>query len=225
MISSAPSRSGREERAQNVRENVLDAAIAVFAEKGFEGATLGEISRRSSVKQPLIVYHFNSKQELWEAAAGALVVQFDQRQRVYFAEQPSGGDTQLLRALLISFIRALRDLPAYGKLLLREGSTVSSRVLWLDHNFVPKIYRDAHFANPSLQQAFKTVSLLGYAVAGAVLFIVTAGPQLAVSAAEADNQAVAAEELYPLSESMVESLADMLCDLVYNQLGIVPASA
>lgn len=215
----------RQAKAQQVRQDVLDAAITVFADKGFDGGRIGEIAALSGVKQSLVLYHFGDKNELWEAAAALLMARFDRVQLGYYRDEPAGDDQQRLRGMLKSFIRALRDLPAYGKLLLKEGSHPSQRMLWLDHHYVPKVYRDTAFDDPALSETFATVNLLRYAVAGAVLFIIVAGPQIAVSAAEEGGIGDSPGELYPLSETLTEQLADMLCHFVLQQLGLEAPSA
>jgi AcrR family transcriptional regulator len=207
----------RDARARQVKDAILEAAIEVFAEKGFDGAAISEIAAVSGAKQTLIVYHFGSKDALWESAAARLMAQFDEVQTAHFQHLPNPrDDRERLLVVLTSFIQALRQLPAYGKLLLREGSRSSQRMLWLDHHYIPKVYRAMAFEDPALMRVFGTVNLLRYAVAGAVLFIVVAGPQIAVSAAEQGGDAPT--ELYPLSDALLERLAAMLCDFVFQQL-------
>src|SRR5687768_9810060 len=46
------------------REVVEQAATEVFAERGYRGASMGEIARRSGVTPPVVYDHFASKQEL-----------------------------------------------------------------------------------------------------------------------------------------------------------------
>ncbi len=46
------------------REVIERAATEVFAERGYEGASMDEIARRSGVSVPVIYDHFASKQEL-----------------------------------------------------------------------------------------------------------------------------------------------------------------
>ncbi|MBA6413069.1 TetR/AcrR family transcriptional regulator [Parahaliea sp. F7430] len=213
----------REQRSLQVREAVLQAAIEVFAEKGFEGATLGEIASIAGVKQPLLVYHFTNKESLWEVAASSLMEKFNARQSELYQGEIQLDDRQRLLTLLKSFIYTLRELPAYGKLLLKEGSRISQRTQWLDQHFVPAIYRNAKFNDPRLQRIFGTVNLLRYVVAGGILYIVVAGPQLAVSAAEEGGIGDSPEELNPLSDDMVEQLANILCGMVFSQLEELPA--
>jgi AcrR family transcriptional regulator len=45
---------------------ILDAALGVFAEKGYEGGTMRDIATRVGVTEPALYRHFGSKQELFE---------------------------------------------------------------------------------------------------------------------------------------------------------------
>ena len=47
------------------RELIEQAAIAVFAERGYRGASMGEIARRSGVSVPVVYDHFASKLDLY----------------------------------------------------------------------------------------------------------------------------------------------------------------
>lgn len=44
---------------------LLDSALAVFSEKGFEGASVREIVERTGVTRPVLYYHFESKRDLF----------------------------------------------------------------------------------------------------------------------------------------------------------------
>lgn len=50
---------------QDTSERLIAAATAVFAEKGFGGATVKEIADRAGVNISLISYHFNGKEGLF----------------------------------------------------------------------------------------------------------------------------------------------------------------
>jgi AcrR family transcriptional regulator len=47
------------------RKVVLDAAAALFAERGYRGASIEEIARASGVTPPVVYEHFKSKRELY----------------------------------------------------------------------------------------------------------------------------------------------------------------
>lgn len=47
------------------REVIETTAAALFAERGYRGASIGEIARRSGVTPPVLYEHFESKRELY----------------------------------------------------------------------------------------------------------------------------------------------------------------
>ena len=50
------------------RQLILEAALDIFAEQGFEGATTKEIAARAGVTHGLIYFYFPSKEDLFQAA-------------------------------------------------------------------------------------------------------------------------------------------------------------
>ena len=51
----------------NTREKILETAIELFAEKGFNGTTTKEIAEAAEVNESLIFRHFSTKRELYGA--------------------------------------------------------------------------------------------------------------------------------------------------------------
>src|SRR5436309_7176721 len=49
------------------REEILDAAFAVFAERGLHGASTEEVARRAGISQPYVFRLFGTKKELYRA--------------------------------------------------------------------------------------------------------------------------------------------------------------
>ncbi|WP_459618519.1 TetR family transcriptional regulator [Bordetella sp. 2513F-2] len=66
---SAHGRPGRPEGVanKNLREKILDAAEATFADLGYAGTTLREVASKVKVTQALISYYFGSKYGMFEA--------------------------------------------------------------------------------------------------------------------------------------------------------------
>src|SRR6266516_366908 len=54
--------------AEERREEVLDAALAVFAEHGLSGASTDEIARKAGISQPYLFRLFHTKKELFIAS-------------------------------------------------------------------------------------------------------------------------------------------------------------
>ncbi len=51
------------------RDDVLDAALVEFADRGYEGASTEDIARRAGISQPYLFRLFGTKKELFKAAA------------------------------------------------------------------------------------------------------------------------------------------------------------
>lgn len=47
------------------KDTILAAALTVFIEKGFAGASISQIAKSAQVNQSLIYHHFKSKEDLW----------------------------------------------------------------------------------------------------------------------------------------------------------------
>ncbi len=69
MTASAGGRTGRRPGAGDTREDILVAAREVFAERGYDGATVRRRGRALAGVDPALLYHyFGSKQQLFVAA-------------------------------------------------------------------------------------------------------------------------------------------------------------
>src|SRR5689334_21565085 len=88
--------------AEATRQRILGAALELFSERGFDGASTRDIATAAGVTQPLLHYHFSSKDDLWRAAVDNV-----------FAS---------LNAALASRTEGLRGVeePTASRLLLRE---------------------------------------------------------------------------------------------------------
>jgi TetR/AcrR family transcriptional regulator, cholesterol catabolism regulator len=56
--------SARQEQAQRRREQLIEAALAVFAHKGVDGASVKDIARAAAVTPGLLYHYFDSKEDL-----------------------------------------------------------------------------------------------------------------------------------------------------------------
>src|SRR5690242_8743292 len=63
--------------ADATRERILAAALDLFSELSFAGATMRDIAAQAGVTQPLVNYHFSSKDELWRAAVEGIFAELN----------------------------------------------------------------------------------------------------------------------------------------------------
>jgi AcrR family transcriptional regulator len=72
---SAPTRAPRWQRRKEARPaEILEAALAVFAEKGFAAARLDQVAKAAGVSKGTLYLYFDSKEALFEAVVRSAIV-------------------------------------------------------------------------------------------------------------------------------------------------------
>jgi len=107
-------------RGARSRERVLDAAMAAFGERGYEGASMSAIAREAGVTKSVIYDHFASKAELHKA-----LVEHQARElhaSVSEAVEAKAGEKaeKRLRAGVDAYFRFVEEHPAAWALLVRD---------------------------------------------------------------------------------------------------------
>lgn len=92
----------RTAEARETRRDLIEAALELFAEKGFYGVSLRDIARAVGVQQATIYHHFASKEALFEA----VIV------------DPAGEGGHCGPPALPEFSGSAQDLPAYLERIL-----------------------------------------------------------------------------------------------------------
>lgn len=93
------------------RTRILEAAISLFAARGFDGTTLPAIAVEGGVPVPLMIYHFNSKDQLWRAAVDEVYARVDAYLETQQAEILSASGAQFYRRCARAHVTALARYP------------------------------------------------------------------------------------------------------------------
>lgn len=109
-------------RAEARPQELLEAALAVFVERGYAATRLEEVARRAGVAKATLYLYYENKLELFKAVVRhALVASFDAVAR----EQADEARTcrEALAYLLTAFVRRVADSPLSGipKLVMAEA--------------------------------------------------------------------------------------------------------
>lgn len=209
----------RSQQAERVKAEIIEAAIPLFA-RGFDSVAVQDIAAAAGHKHSLVMYHFGTKDQLWERAAERLMQRFDQLHREYFNKGPKlFGDQQKLKRLLLAFVLALRDLPEYGQVLLSEGTHSSGRLLWLHQHYFPSAFAEIKFDDTKLQNSLKKVTLQRNALVGALLYTVIAAPQIALSAKQDGLESP--DDIYPISDVLAARFVEMMTSFILSNLEAV----
>jgi TetR/AcrR family transcriptional regulator len=139
--STARRRGHRRKRAEQQRSietktSILNAAIAEFAERGFEGASIRGIADRLSLQHPLITYHYRSKDILWRAAAEHA---FAQIKAGWDTSAPENSDLPPLARLREEYATLFRytvAFPEFHRFMRQEALTNNPRLKWVAETVV-----------------------------------------------------------------------------------------
>jgi AcrR family transcriptional regulator len=110
--------TGQERRAQ-----LLDIGRELFAEKGFEAASIEEIASRAKVSKPIVYEHFNGKEGLY-----AVVIDREVREIVERITTSLDGDhpRALVHQAAIAFLDYIEEQPDGFRILVRDSPVASS---------------------------------------------------------------------------------------------------
>jgi AcrR family transcriptional regulator len=104
--------------AENKREQILQAAVRVFARQGYESTRVGDVAKEAGVAYGLVYHYFGSKEAVLEAvfreAWGRLLA------AVALAEETGADAPEQLSLVVKIVLRAWRDDPDLVRLLVRE---------------------------------------------------------------------------------------------------------
>lgn len=145
----------------DLRQQLLEAALVEFAAKGFDGASTRAIAERVDAHQPQINYHFASKEALWEAAVDHL---FDLLADA-MGDRPRAEDLDgpveiglAVAETIRRFVRFAAAHPELNRIMVHEGTEDTARLHRLVDRHVRPIYeattavweqlRDAGIAAP-----------------------------------------------------------------------------
>jgi TetR/AcrR family transcriptional regulator, regulator of cefoperazone and chloramphenicol sensitivity len=160
---------------ENTRDKILNAAGEVFAEYGFEGATIRSITERAEVNVAAVNYHFRDKAELYNRVVlDACSAQAAWRDAV---ANPTDSPEERLRTLIAHFLEYMLspDRPAWKRrLMAREMANPTTALDELvEKNIRP--FRD-EFLIPTLREltgdrfSRRQLSFIGSSVMGQCLY-------------------------------------------------------
>jgi AcrR family transcriptional regulator len=195
--------------ADSTRDRILAAAVDLFSEKSFDGASTREIAQRAGVTQPLLAYHHKSKDDLWRAAVDSL---FDEL-RAAMAARSAGlrgvDDLTAIKLRVREFITFSARHPQLHRILTQECKADGPRMDWLVEHHIRPLY-------DGTIQLFERLTREGVVAdipAPHLYYILTgAGPTMFVLGPECRRLS----GLDPTSDDVIEAHADAVCALLFR---------
>src|SRR4051812_24154407 len=99
-------------------ERLLAAAETEFAASGFSRATLKDIAERAGITRPALLYHFDTKEKLYESVVGRAFASLGEIVRSAMAQE--GAFEARLRNVVDGFLTYVAVHPALARIVVRE---------------------------------------------------------------------------------------------------------
>lgn len=168
MPDSARNRSQQEK--DSVRDQIAEAALRLFADKGFAATSMREIVEAVGVTKPTLYYYFESKENLYTTLIAEEMTRF--YDDVASRTRIDGGLKERLRAVAEGYFHALADRPHLARLFMRATLTRGAHTPHFDfeehaqriHDIVRDILADAAASGeiaPEMARPFLGVEFLG----------------------------------------------------------------
>ena len=129
-------------KGEQTRERILDAAEALFAERGFDGTTLRDVASRVGLRNPSLYNHFESKESLYAAVLerdlGPLLGLL-----VGFVEHGTDATTAA-EEIIAAAMKLLGERPAVARLVQHETLAGGQRLTPMLRDFIAPIFRHGH---------------------------------------------------------------------------------
>ena len=208
----SPRPAGRRARAssEGTRERIVQAAIELFAERSFEGASTRELAARARVAQPLLQYHFQSKDDLWRAAVDRIFDQLTRAMSERLASIDDPTSTAFAKVMIREFITFSSRNPQLHRIITQECKTDGPRMDYVVDTHVRPIYEQA-------VRMFDRLVLAGDVppIPSAHLYYILtgAGPTLFVLGPECRRLT----GLDPTDDDVIEAHVDAVCRLLFGE--------
>src|SRR5262245_16070249 len=155
------------------RQRLLDAAERLFAEKGFEGTSVDEITREAGANRAAISFHFGGKEQLYIEA-----VKYAHRtchEGVPFPEYPPGTPaTERLRGFIRTMVQrmAAEPDPFATQLMMREMAQPTAACVEVVREYIrPMADRLREILGELLPNSDATqIYMTGFSIVGQCLF-------------------------------------------------------
>lgn len=200
----------------DTRQRLIDAAGAIFAEKGYEAASVRDICQQASANIAAVNYHFGDKRTLYVAAVrhAQSCADSDDPEMVWPAEMPS---VDRLREYIRTMLerKLMANKPAWHlEIMLREMAHPTEACAAVVEDYVKPMANGlrailSDLLGPSF--SMEQVNLVGFSIVGQVLFYYVHQPMIRL---------LIGEDEY--SKLNVQKLADHITNFSLAGMGLAP---
>ena len=122
-------------RTKTRKDRIMDAALRIFAEKGFQNSTITEISKEAGVSEATIYEYFGTKEDLLFAIPEKITNETLEKSTkvIPYIKGVEGK----IRAILLFYVQLYQSNPHYSALVLLQLMLIRSMLMGtIEHLFI-----------------------------------------------------------------------------------------
>lgn len=175
----------RAQQREQTRARIVEAAIEAFADQGFDGSSTRDIAARADLSQGLLSYHYETKADLWRAAADRIFSDVATSLETDLDEQPPAAE--VAREAIRAFVRLNARRPELFHFMVDAGRHDDERMRYLVDTHLRRWFTTV----ASISDSDTEAAHLYYALAGASsLFFAVAPECRALTGVDPDDDVV-----------------------------------
>ena len=87
-------------KQENTKQKIIETALALFSERGYDAVSVGEIAAAVGIKAPSLYNHFPSKQSIFDAIVETTALQYEKdTDRIDIHVQSAAADVPMLMTI------------------------------------------------------------------------------------------------------------------------------
>jgi TetR/AcrR family transcriptional regulator len=195
--------------ADGTRTRILAAAVDEFADRSFDGASTRSIAARAGVTQPLLNYHFHTKDELWRSAVDGLFATLTTALGDRLDGLRGTDDTTVTRLLVREFVEFSARNPQLHRIMTGECKTDGPRMDYLVDRHIAPLYE---MTTERFSRLVDAGVMPPVAPAHLYYLLTGAGPTMFVLGPECRRLT----GLDPTDDDVIAAHADAVCTLLFG---------
>ncbi|MCA0205438.1 TetR/AcrR family transcriptional regulator [Pararhodobacter sp.] len=193
----------------SAKTRLIEVAIPLFAAYGYDAVSTGQIARAAGVTQPMVHYHFKTKDRIWYAAIESLMRDLSTRFPNRREELKDLEPLARLKVLTRRFILMSAADTTLTRIIVHESLTNSERLRWLVRHYVSRGFRDFDNAIVDGIKAGQLKDLPVYSVSNTIISASTFTFCLAGMVKLVHDKNVS-------SEAVVHDMADSIIEILFH---------
>ena len=191
-------------------EIILEAALDVFSDHGYEGAQLKEVAQKVGVTTPLISYHFENKEDLWKKSIIHLSEKIMLRYEKVRKEHLHLKGISLLKAFSKEYLYLMAEFPPMYKVLLQEMGRKSWRYDFVSQHLLMPVVWFGHkpITESNDLEEFKSIPVNNFV---SIMFGASSSFFVLAQTLEAEYG------ISPFTKENIEIHANIMNDLIFKQ--------